>query len=775
MMLPLLLLSSLLSPTHSQCSSQWCDPNFTDPPNMNSALRGYDPVQGTRTNGDEDPGTRSPIFQGTVFTEHGFEKRDFVETNTINRCHLTSKQEHYNNYKDYVHGTKSLVESSSSYSNSFSTSFGLPWFDLSVNFEYSNSNTESEEDNTEEEERFFSETQGEIYLTEGECRQYTVEVNLFSKPTFTSSFIGGLRSLQRHYSNPANQDDLAHIKLFFDQFGTHYMKKTYLGATVTTEVRYASSARSEEDRNQRSQCSSRAHSYSVGGGVSGGVGGGTISVSAQHAAETAARECKDDATETEFFNSGSTRETVVYSSGTPPQDDVVAWANAVKDNEPVPVSFKLESISELLRPEWIDHLPLEPTSKTLRTNCPVLEAIADLSFDLPFNTTQLDDYLPDNCLSPEILASSADEVKLNSTLLRELYLRGTQNYCLMYLGRECEVATGCGLVGSCGYDEVCLHDESKPQGFKCETKSAILITGGYDVHDDDDPPTMIAEVWTADGERRCSLPRINSGHQWIGHTVTGHLMCGGVFGKNCWKFEFNEWREIARLREKRVYHVSWDLGEEGVMLLGGLETRDTAVLVTPGGDIQDQTWTLQYDSTHSCGVDLGDSVLITGGASSRDHAVATVHEYNKQGHVRDWPRMRDARREHGCASYWNSEHRRVILVTGGWNYDKRHEGGVKTTELMVEGESYWRPAGSLSTGVRRLSGATLNNEVFMFGGSHLNPRQHGFLEYLDRKTILRFKKTGQYWEEVGEMSIGRSLHAVGLIKYGTFESTGHCA
>ena len=60
----------------------------------------------------------------------------------------------------------------------------------------------------------------------------------------------------------------------------------------------------------------------------------------------------------------------------------------------------------------------------------------------------------------------------------------------------------------------------------------------------------------------------------------------------------------------------------------------------------------------------------------------------------------------------------------------------------------------------------------MFGGSHLNPRHRGFL---DRKTILRFKKTGQYWEEVGEMNIGRSLHAVGLIKYGTFESTGHCA
>ena len=53
----------------------------------------------------------------------------------------------------------------------------------------------------------------------------------------------------------------------------------------------------------------------------------------------------------------------------------------------------------------------------------------------------------------------------------------------------------------------------------------------------------------------------------------------------------------------------------------------------------------------ACAINLGSSVLITGGIVTR----TTVSEYNETGWVRDLPDLQQERQMHGCSFYDNNE------------------------------------------------------------------------------------------------------------------------
>ena len=60
----------------------------------------------------------------------------------------------------------------------------------------------------------------------------------------------------------------------------------------------------------------------------------------------------------------------------------------------------------------------------------------------------------------------------------------------------------------------------------------------------------------------------------------------------------------------------------------------------------------------ACAINLGPSVLLTGGAGG-GYSLTTVSEYNEAGHVRDLPSLLQGRYGHGCSSYENVDGSKV--------------------------------------------------------------------------------------------------------------------
>ena len=79
----------------------------------------------------------------------------------------------------------------------------------------------------------------------------------------------------------------------------------------------------------------------------------------------------------------------------------------------------------------------------------------------------------------------------------------------------------------------------------------------------------------------------------------------------------------------------------------------------------------------------------------------------------------------------------------------------------MRGASHWRTVGPLPTWLQGLSGATLDNRVFMFGGVQSYQVEGTHL----KDFILEFDRDMETWIQVAAMSEGRAFHAVSPIRY----------
>ena len=84
--------------------------------------------------------------------------------------------------------------------------------------------------------------------------------------------------------------------------------------------------------------------------------------------------------------------------------------------------------------------------------------------------------------------------------------------------------------------------------------------------------------------------------------------------------------EAEALLEPRNNHVSW-ASPEGQVLMGGDLSGNTTENVLTGH----QSFPLKYETSKACGINLGDSVVLTGGA---DHLLHRVTEYTLLGWLR---------------------------------------------------------------------------------------------------------------------------------------------
>merc|ERR1711936_801587 len=160
----------------------------------------------------------------------------------------------------------------------------------------------------------------------------------------------------------------------------------------------------------------------------------------------------------------------------------------------------------------------------------------------------------------------------------------------------------------------------------------------------------------------------------------------------------------------------------------------------------------KFRTWYACGVEVDDTFIVTGGHdySAPDRALNSVVRYNSQGVSEVLSSLTVRRAGHACTSYLNDNGQRVVLVTGGYNLGA---SVLDSTELMVDFNS-WRPAANLPSARPGLRAASLDNQVFLFGGVHSSESP------LD--SILFYNPDSDEWQPAGNMIVPRWKHAVAV-------------
>ena len=143
----------------------------------------------------------------------------------------------------------------------------------------------------------------------------------------------------------------------------------------------------------------------------------------------------------------------------------------------------------------------------------------------------------------------------------------------------CTTTANSGCVGDSSQSESCSA-ANKGRPHKNNSKHSITFLGAGILITSYNQ----AEIYIPSTRMTFALPSIG-GHPRVWHTLTGNVLCGGVYRKtdtSC--LELTEsgkgWQPYSKaLQQPRLAHSAWD-SPEGIVLLGGYDSGNTSELVT---------------------------------------------------------------------------------------------------------------------------------------------------------------------------------------------------
>jgi len=296
----------------------------------------------------------------------------------------------------------------------------------------------------------------------------------------------------------------------------------------------------------------------------------------------------------------------------------------------------------------------------------------------------------------------------------------------------------------------------------------VIITGGNPVYS----MGLKVEVFNINANKSCRLDDL-PGDARYKHSHCGHLLCGGESSiatlRSCLKLnhltgDFSP--TSVRLKALRATHSCWDVeGENGpILLMGGQSSPRSTELVSSDGSSSsaNANFTLKDDRrlySRACGMKTQDKFVITGGDLGRASGLKTVTRYSRTGQPETLPQLNVGRWDHACGSYLTDEGDTVLLVTGGL-----HRQGdwtnLDSTEILEDMAGTWRLTSQLPSARGGLRAASVENNIFVFGGNGEFVFGGNHL-----KDILRYNKRYNTWEEVGQMKDARKGdHAVAVLE-----------
>jgi len=276
------------------------------------------------------------------------------------------------------------------------------------------------------------------------------------------------------------------------------------------------------------------------------------------------------------------------------------------------------------------------------------------------------------------------------------------------------------------------------------TATGFIIAGGYN-----GSVQSSAEVFNPMTGHSCRAGNLSQTRQDA--PMCHNIICGGWGSpdpdRSCERFDgaSSFARLSVRLMQRRDDHLCWGLKSGEVILFGGLESKRTTERVSADGLSSSRDFNLPYDISYSCGIDLGDSFIVTGGYEDR----VTVAQFSQTGFVKYLGNLNQGRRGHACSKFVDDSGKTALLVTGGYLSDSTI---LSSTELYLESTSTWSYAASLPSARSGISAATLDNSIFIFGGK--------LESSVYSKEIVSYDPSSDSWKVVGEMIQQRSFYGV---------------
>jgi len=275
--------------------------------------------------------------------------------------------------------------------------------------------------------------------------------------------------------------------------------------------------------------------------------------------------------------------------------------------------------------------------------------------------------------------------------------------------------------------------------FSCHScEKVIVVTGG----EPSQTAGTSAEALNADGTRLCRLTNLPNNRRY--HSMDGSMICGGYDShaqKSCIKFQYGAWKTMPfSLQQKRYYHVSWTRSDGKIRLLSGFGSASdsTSELVSETGSVAG--FPLKYKTWQACGIEFEDQVIVTGGRNTMD----TVSIYNDDGWVRDLASLKTGRYVHSC-SHYTSDNDLKYIVVGGRGNDHAY---ISSTEIYSTVQLKWNYGVQLPSARGYFSGISLNNNVFLLGGTYYDGNPFS--------DVFKLDKENGHWIKVDEMSMPRA-------------------
>lgn len=241
-----------------------------------------------------------------------------------------------------------------------------------------------------------------------------------------------------------------------------------------------------------------------------------------------------------------------------------------------------------------------------------------------------------------------------------------------------------------------------------------------------------------------------------------NFLCGGNPAvRSCEKFDgISSFKAMSvSLVEPRSSHMCWGLQSGEVLLLGGQQSPTTTEVISADGTSSKGDFTLPFEISFACGVEMGDKFVVTGGMnhSSWYNGVSTVVEFSLSGSYRHLTEMNIGRRSHACSKFVTDSGDIALMVVGGApSHDATEVPQLTSVEIMVK--STWYKKEPLPSPRYYLAAATLDNSVSVFGGAF---HDEGYI-YHDEIFTYTYSGLTQNgtWNMTGTMSEKRAFHIV---------------
>ena len=208
-------------------------------------MTGYDPIIGNPTDALVDEGVKARIFlHDCPFGYYSFVSDIGGDLN----CDTDFSMKTVTSLDAYDNERTSSLDFSTSASLSVSGKF----FGIKTSASASYARAVNRDERAAE--KVFNEYNGEINIAEATCITESVSIADAVRPVFTQNFINNLKIMDdaAATNNIASQNSA--VKSFINEFGTHFMRTTKLGAQLVYERRYETKSTDIDEELERSGC-----------------------------------------------------------------------------------------------------------------------------------------------------------------------------------------------------------------------------------------------------------------------------------------------------------------------------------------------------------------------------------------------------------------------------------------------------------------------------------------------------------------------------------------